>query len=138
MFEKNKFEDVIYLVLQELEDDGKTLRSCLLFNRTWCRIIIPILWTNPWKNLKEGGEKSLLSVLLSFLPDNSRDNLNQRFNISINYRSPLFNYIKYCKHLNLSVLENVINASYSLLRVTSSLLFKSIKNEVYKLLINGR
>jgi hypothetical protein len=36
--------DVLYLIFEELKNDKKTFHSCLLVNRTWCEMIIPILW----------------------------------------------------------------------------------------------
>src|SRR5438046_1302425 len=57
------YGDVLYLILQELQDDKITLHSCLLVNKTWCEMVIPILWKNPWKNLKRENEKLLLNVI---------------------------------------------------------------------------
>ncbi|RHZ45250.1 hypothetical protein Glove_682g17 [Diversispora epigaea] len=36
-------------ILKNLENDKKSLHSFLLVNRTWCKIIVPILWNNPFQ-----------------------------------------------------------------------------------------
>ncbi|PKC58148.1 hypothetical protein RhiirA1_471414 [Rhizophagus irregularis] len=59
MFKLNR--DILYLVFEELQNDNKTLYSCLLVNKTWCEIIVPILWKNPWKCQKE---ELLLNVII--------------------------------------------------------------------------
>ncbi|GBC07360.1 hypothetical protein RclHR1_07400007 [Rhizophagus clarus] len=43
--------DCIREILEYLSDDKKSLYSCLLTNRLFCRFIIPILWRDPWINI---------------------------------------------------------------------------------------
>src|SRR6266498_3169091 len=107
MFKLNR--DVLYLILKELQNDEKTLCSCLTVNKTWCEIIIPILWRDPWKYLK--GEKLLLNLIISHLSDESKNNLIiQGVDFSTNfYQRPLFDYISFCRHLNLNNLNKMIN-----------------------------
>src|ERR1051325_12234272 len=66
--------DVLYLILEELLCDHNTLYPYSV-NKTWCEIIIPILWKNPWKHLKKGKEELLLKVILSHLSDESKNGL---------------------------------------------------------------
>ncbi|RIB22759.1 hypothetical protein C2G38_948854 [Gigaspora rosea] len=43
------------IIFNNLRYNYKDLFSCILVNRQWCRIIIPILWSNPknhFKNIK--------------------------------------------------------------------------------------
>src|ERR1051325_10097168 len=104
--------DIIYLILQELQDDKITLHSCLSVNKIWCETIIPILWKDPWKDLK-GKEKLLVSVIISHLPNKSRDNLSKHMDFSLNsYPRPLFDYISFCRHLNLNEIERMIIHSF--------------------------
>jgi hypothetical protein len=44
-------EDCIREILDYLSEDKKSLYSCLLTNRLFCRLIIPILWRDPWINI---------------------------------------------------------------------------------------
>ncbi|CAG8610245.1 19368_t:CDS:2 [Rhizophagus irregularis] len=125
-------EDVLYLVLKELEDDRKTLYLCLTVNKTWCEIIIPILWKNPWKYLKGNQQKKKLlfiNIIISHLSDASRNNLKSlKVDILTNsYTKPLFNYVSFCKYLNLRNLNemfNIINHN------------NDVKKEIYNLFIN--
>ncbi|UZO23260.1 uncharacterized protein OCT59_015604 [Rhizophagus irregularis] len=40
--------ELIYGVLKYLQNDYSTLHSCILVNRLWCRIAIPLLWEDPF------------------------------------------------------------------------------------------
>src|SRR5215471_5648755 len=93
-------EDILYLIFEELKDDGNTLFSCLLVNKNWFYIIIPILWKNPWKYLKKN--LVLLKVIMSHLSEESRNNIeNQNILVlTTSYQKPLFKYLSFCKHLN--------------------------------------
>jgi hypothetical protein len=114
--------DVLYLIFKELKNDGKTLFSSLLVNKTWCETIIPILWNNPWKFLKEEKEKFLFNVIISHLSDELKNNLGK--NVENLYQKPLFNYISYCRYLNYNHIGNIIK------------MYNLIKNEIIKLFIN--
>jgi hypothetical protein len=105
--------DVLYLILKELNNDKNTLHSCLLVNKTWCETIIPILWRNPWKYLNFQKEKFLLDIIILHLSEESRNKLkNQSIDFSLNsYNKPLFNYINFCKHLNLNAIEKLVKDS---------------------------
>ncbi|RIA95066.1 hypothetical protein C1645_817183 [Glomus cerebriforme] len=123
--------DILYLVFQELHNN-KSFYSCLLVDKTWCEIIIPILWKNPWKFLKEEKEKLLLNVIISHLSDKSRNNLSQDIDFLTNsYQRPLFNYISFCKHLNFNRIIKIIDTLISFEERKIS-----IKNEIFNLFIN--
>jgi hypothetical protein len=64
--------DILYSIFEEVKDDKMTLLSCLFVNRTWCEIIIPILWKDPMKLSRRGKEKSLINVITSHLSDGSK------------------------------------------------------------------
>jgi hypothetical protein len=103
--------DILYLIFEELQYN-KGLYSCLLVNKTWCEIIVPILWKNPWKcSIKTQREGLLLNVIISHLSDKSRNNLKNK-NISFLYQKPLFDYISFCRHLNLDAIKRIINNNY--------------------------
>src|SRR6266542_6627305 len=101
--------DLLYLIFKELQNDRKVLLSCLTVNKIWCETIIPILWRNPWKFLKE--KKLLLNVIILYLSDESRNNLKRQgvdF-LTNSYQRPLFDYISFCRHLNLNKLNEIFN-----------------------------
>src|SRR6266513_1397180 len=109
MPEPNK--DVLFLILVELQNDRKSLYSCLLVNRTWCETTVPILWKDPLKVCRTyNAKKTLFNVLLLLLPKESRDILkNQEIDLLTEiYQRPLFNYINFWRHLNLHILEEIM------------------------------
>src|SRR6266498_2192810 len=120
--------DILYLIFKELQDN---LYPCLSVNKTWCEVVIPILWKNPWKYyLNEGKEKLLLNVIISHLSENLRNNLDQ--DLVISYQRPIFSYISFCKHLNLNEIKKMISThlAFELIR------FPNINTDIYNLFIN--
>ena len=105
-------KDVLFLILKELKNYKKSLYSCLLVNRTWCVMAVPILWKNPGQTLLTKKARCLLfDVILLHLSEESRDDFKNRgFNnlIAETYQSPLFNYINFWKYLDLSFIENIV------------------------------
>src|SRR2546421_12555375 len=108
--------DILYLIFEELQNDNdsrKALHSCLSVNKIWDEINISILWKNPWKYLKMGKEKLLINVIISHLSDESRDNLISYTNpLTHSYQRPLFDYISFCRHLDLNMIQMIINIIY--------------------------
>jgi hypothetical protein len=130
MLKLNK--DILYLIFEELQNDVKTLCSCIFVNKTWCEISIPILWRDPWKSIKRDKEKSLLNIIISHLSDDSRKLLTKKKLLKKSYRhqKPLFNYISFCRHLNLHVIQKMFFNNYKKSRIPI------IRNEIFNLLIN--
>src|SRR5438034_4068147 len=124
--------DVLYFIFESFQDDKKTLHTCLLINKTWCEIIVPILWRNPWKFLKKEKEKMLFNIIISHLSDELKNNLkiqSNNNNILINsYKRPLFNYIRFCRHLNLKYLDDMNDTIKEEFKI-------SIENEIFNLFI---
>ncbi|GBC04996.1 hypothetical protein RclHR1_00060009 [Rhizophagus clarus] len=133
MFKLNK--DVLYLIFEELQDDKKTLYSSLSINKTCCEIIIPILWRNPWKYLAKENIKILFNVVISHLSDESKNKLKAHCNdfSTILYQKLLFNYISFCKHLDLNAIDRIVG---TFKHQGSNLTCGTLKNEIYNLFIN--
>ncbi|GBC03823.1 hypothetical protein RclHR1_05340009 [Rhizophagus clarus] len=91
--------DCLVLVFNELRDKN-SLYSCLLVNREWCHLVVPILWNNfSWCNVDED-ESIFFDTILSLLPSTSRQFLSDNYiklPSSIILKPPLFNYISFCK-----------------------------------------
>ncbi|PKC63897.1 hypothetical protein RhiirA1_537448 [Rhizophagus irregularis] len=106
-------KDILYLIFEELQDNKEYLASCLTVNKTWCEIVIPILWKNPWRYyLNNKKELSLLNTIVSHLLDEAGNGLSQHYNFFANScKKPLFNYISFCKHLNLERIEELIKGT---------------------------
>jgi hypothetical protein len=127
MFKLNR--DILYLIFKELQDDKKSIYPCLLVNKTWSEIIIPILWKNPWKYLKKENEKLLSNVIISHL---SEESIILNF-LKCSYKKPLFDYISFCKHFNLNEIKRIINV------ITDNKYEKSfIEDKILKLFINEK
>ncbi|RIB04934.1 hypothetical protein C2G38_2119585, partial [Gigaspora rosea] len=107
--------DCLYQVFQHFKDDLKTLHSCLLSNRTCCELIIPILWSNPWKLIQKKKSTpeyrlcliSLLSTLLSCLPSESKQLLHKH--VKWTSHRIFLNYITYCRSLDFNSIWDMID-----------------------------
>ncbi|GES85017.1 hypothetical protein GLOIN_2v1784962 [Rhizophagus clarus] len=130
--------DIIYLLFKGLQDDKRILYSCLTVDKTWCKTIIPILWKEPWSRINLNKRKVLLNiskVIISHLSDESRDNLKRQgvdFFIS-HHEKPLFNYIRFFRHLDLNSLNIIIqNIAFDIKKSA----FSIVRKEIFNLFIN--
>jgi hypothetical protein len=124
--------DILWLIFEELQYERKILYSCLLVNRTWCKIIIPILWRDPW-NSQKFIRKNSIRIIISFLSNEAKEILrNQNIIYVPTSQRPLFNYVSYCKSLNLSSLYAIIY-QYGIRRSDA---IHFLINEILKLFIN--
>ncbi|GBC10875.1 hypothetical protein RclHR1_09980009 [Rhizophagus clarus] len=94
--------ELTYDILKFLHNDFSTLYSCVLVNRFWCRLAIPLLWEDPFsisiRNYK------FIDIYLHNLNDDLKTKLN-KYKIFISNILPcwnkLFNYPSFLKYLNL-------------------------------------
>ncbi|RIA80382.1 hypothetical protein C1645_882193 [Glomus cerebriforme] len=90
--------DCLKIIFDELETNS--LYSCLLVNKEWCNIIVPILWSYSWKDISASKKKFFFNTILSCLPISSKQLLsdnNIKLPSTILLKPPLFNYISFCK-----------------------------------------
>jgi hypothetical protein len=98
--------DILYHIFQDLNDLNKSKRyrkslfPCLLVNKLWCEIMIPILWSYPYKYVNK--KELLFNIIISHLSDNSIKLLKDKNIIKSNFQKQnlLFNYIRFCKYYN--------------------------------------
>ena len=111
MFKLNK--DILFLIFEEFRYDSKSLLSCLMVNKLWSETIIPILWRNPWRY--SNYKKSLYYVITSYLPDNTKEFLTRQGvqSFPILQQPLLFDYLSFCKSINVSILNNIISIGTS-------------------------
>jgi hypothetical protein len=127
-------EDVFFLIFEKLKNDKESLFSCLLVNKTWCVMVVPILWRNPSQFFMDISYNTLFNVLILHLSEESRDVLkNQGMNNLVmgTYQRPLFNYISFWKYLELHFLEELISSK----KIEKSNV-PILRNEILKLFIN--
>ncbi|CAB4426507.1 unnamed protein product [Rhizophagus irregularis] len=91
--------ELIYNIIKYFHNDYSTLYSCVLVNRLWCRITIPILWENPFsipiKNY------NVIDIYLHYLNDDLKTKLNEYKINKLFPSTTLFNYPMFLKYLNI-------------------------------------
>ncbi|PKC01399.1 hypothetical protein RhiirA5_414734 [Rhizophagus irregularis] len=96
-------KDILFLIFEELQDDSKSLFSCLMVNRLWCEIVIPILWRNPWcYDINYSNKSYLFIVIASYLSDDIKKSI-AKLGIqlpSFTHQSLLFDYLSFCRSIN--------------------------------------
>jgi hypothetical protein len=104
--------DVLLLIFIELQEDPASLYSCILVNKTWCPIAIPILWRdlsytqkNPITYNKKVSLKKLFNTLTYFL---SPESLLLKNGVKLPSKRPLFNYMSYLNHISSTFINDMI------------------------------
>ncbi|GBB85334.1 hypothetical protein RclHR1_01190010 [Rhizophagus clarus] len=104
--------DCLALIFNELKDK-KSLHSCLLVNKEWCNLVVPILWKSFLCYEENEENKSIYyNTILSLLSSSSKQlliNNNIKLPLPNLLDSPLFNYISFCKFPNSDIVNGVIN-----------------------------
>jgi hypothetical protein len=135
--------DCLILIFNELRADNKSLYSCLLVNKEWCHLIVPILWEKyPYYFNHEKSKEKFSNTILSCLPTSSKQLLfdnNIKLPSTILSKSPTFNYINSCKFLKANIVDNIINMVYKeeiLNKVIYSTKRNLLEQEIYSLFIS--
>src|SRR3954454_6274350 len=120
--------DCLILIFNQL--DKNSLYSCLLVNKEWCDIVVPILWKqHKW-------EEKLLNTILSCLPFSSKQLLSDndiKLPLTILSKSTLFNYISFCKFPNFYVMDKIIKEEFHAGDLNKKFL---LEQEIYKLFVS--
>jgi hypothetical protein len=97
-------------IIQYFLHDYKTLYSCILVNRLWCRLAIPLLWDDPFSFPHLAKNYHFIEVYLYKLNDDDKIKLNEYgINSSSFPSSALFNYSRFIKHFNIYSIYRSIN-----------------------------
>ncbi|PKK66033.1 hypothetical protein RhiirC2_785325 [Rhizophagus irregularis] len=113
----NLNKDILFLLFKELQDDSKSLFSCLMVNRLWCETVIPILWRNPWRyNIKYKNKNNLFNIIASYLPDDIKEFLTKQETKlpTVSHQSLLFDYLSFCRSININTINTIISIGSSL------------------------
>jgi hypothetical protein len=92
--------ELINKIIQYFHYDYKTLHSCILVNRLWCRLTIPLLWEDPF-SIKFPKNYSFIDTYLCFLNEDSKAKFDE-YGINdklLPSNSTLFNYPNFIKYL---------------------------------------
>jgi hypothetical protein len=115
MFKLNK--NTLFLIFEELQDDSRSLFSCLMVNKLWCETVVPILWRNPWRyNINYSNNSYLFSIIVSYLSDDIKKFLMRQGIqlLSIPYQLLLFDYLSFCRSININIINIIISIGSSL------------------------
>src|SRR2546421_316568 len=104
--------DCLDQIFKCLDEDAKSLHSCLLVNRAWCTIIVPILWSNPWKFEKPKQTDStfwaaITHTILLCLSKESQELLRSNDIIKSTFVHPLFDYVRFFQYLSPEAIEQL-------------------------------
>src|ERR1700722_9205577 len=86
-------------IIQYFQNDFSTLHACILVNRMWCRLSIPLLWENPFSIPTRN--YNFINIYLYNLNDDDKIKLNRYgFNTDLLPLYTLFNYPNFIKCLD--------------------------------------
>ncbi|RIB14672.1 hypothetical protein C2G38_2095235 [Gigaspora rosea] len=109
-------DDVISIIFEYLPFSSRF--NCLV-NRSWCRLMVPILWRSPFKWVSKRGLNDnkkyifLIRTYLSCLDPVSKANLRQAgIKLPRNPKQPLFRYYQYLKEFNFRDIQTCIKIWY--------------------------
>ncbi|RGB32949.1 hypothetical protein C1646_816363 [Rhizophagus diaphanus] len=88
--------ELTYEVIKYFQNDYSTLHSCVLVNRLWCRLAIPLLWENPF-SIPTGNYNFIEIYLHNVKCEFKEYKINENLLLS----NTLFNYPSFIKYLDL-------------------------------------
>ncbi|RIA87778.1 hypothetical protein C1645_877823 [Glomus cerebriforme] len=92
--------ELINKIMKYFQNDLSTLHSCILVNRLWCRVTIPLLWENPF-SIKILENYHFIDIYLNNLNDDDKVKLIESgININLYSSNTLFNYPSFIKNIN--------------------------------------
>jgi hypothetical protein len=111
-------KDTLFLIIEELQDDSKSLFSCLMVNRLWCETVVPVLWRNPWSynGINYRNKNYLFIILACYLIDDIKKFITEQ-EIYLNLivvKSHLFDYLSFCRSINVNTLNSIFSIGSSL------------------------
>jgi hypothetical protein len=126
--------EIINEIIQYFQNDFSTLHSCILVNRLWCRLAIPLLWEDPF-SLKYPKNYRYIEVYLNNLNDDDKTQLNE-YGISNDLFSSniLFNYPSFIQHLDIHKIGESIKMWVATIRISNYSTEINYKKLIYRLL----
>ncbi|KAF0387217.1 hypothetical protein F8M41_011260 [Gigaspora margarita] len=93
-------------IFNNLQKDYKSLYSCLLVNRHWCRIVVPILWSDIANKLNKS--KLINTCLLALNAEEQASLTPLNINLPNNLEPLLFEYTSYTTTVSSSLNDGII------------------------------
>src|SRR5581483_10931565 len=119
-----------------------SLYSCLLVNKEWCNIVVPILWKKiSWydhpDSLTDNSEKRLFNTILSCLPPSSKQLLFDngiKLPSAVLLEVPLFDYIGFCEFPMHYIINKIIKTVGYFTEKPE--IYNLFEKEIYKLFVS--
>ena len=89
--------EILTEISKYIKEDYKTLFSCVLINKQWHMINIPVLWRYPFYS--QSSIKILINCILIQNEDILKDNNIQLKEFKLLKKQPLYNYAKFATEL---------------------------------------
>ncbi|GET66541.1 hypothetical protein GLOIN_2v1882632 [Rhizophagus irregularis DAOM 181602=DAOM 197198] len=87
-------------IIQYFRKDFLTLHSCILVNRLWCRLAIPLLWEDPFSK-DYPKNYHFIEIYFSKLNENDKTKFNEYgIKFDLLHSNTLFNYPSFIKYLD--------------------------------------
>jgi hypothetical protein len=137
--------DCIFLIFNELRADNSSLYSCLLVNKEWYHMVIPILWGKFLYFKCEKSIEKFSNTILSCLPTSSKQLLfdnNIKLPLTTFSKPPTFNYVSLCKFLTFETINKIVSVAVHKERNSNTTLddlkkrTNILEQEIYKLFIS--
>ncbi|CAB4396423.1 unnamed protein product [Rhizophagus irregularis] len=96
------------------KENPKTLFKCSLVSKSWCNIVIPFLWKNPFRFCYSTSQHKIIKVYLQFLSkeflkEHDLNDLKEIFQIN-NLKPPTYNYLSFLQELiYITLYDSLIN-----------------------------
>src|ERR1051325_5069321 len=130
--------DCLYLIFNSLKLDGIPLFPCLLVNKEWCNIVVPILWKTysgyPWRH-----KKKMYNTILSCLSPSSKQLLsdnNIKLPSTILSKPPLFNYTSFCEFPDAYITNRIVQNMFEEKIYENTNSHNLLEQEIYKLFVS--
>ncbi|KAF0409285.1 hypothetical protein F8M41_008403 [Gigaspora margarita] len=104
-------------ILKHLNNEIYSLYSCVLVNRHWCKMSIPILWQDPFSIIRKS---SFIPIYFSSLGEDEKLVIKEclkEFGINMEFSKPLFDYARFLKILNIYLLEQKVKGWFEWMRL---------------------
>jgi hypothetical protein len=120
--------ELINEIIQYFRNDFSTLHSCILVNRLWCRLSIPLLWEDPF-SMRFPKNYHFIKIYLNSLNEDDKTKLNE-YGINNKFfpSNTLFNYPSFIKRLNTCRIGNSIEKAVRTLAAEEQTSTYSIQN----------
>ncbi|CAB4491514.1 hypothetical protein RhiirA5_495579 [Rhizophagus irregularis] len=127
------YSECYEIIMKPLKDDIITLYSCILVNRSFCRVFIPVLWRNPFKFIKDDNKLiKLINTLIHCLNQTIKNDLINKDSIKLEGLPTYFKYHTLIKEFDLNPLQRGIRL-WTSSHLTQKLTRRSISRRVFKI-----